>query len=218
MKVEKYNKNIIGIDYVCGDIHGCFMDLENQLNDLKFDTEKDRLFSVGDLTDRGNCSPVAMEYLKQPWFSPVMGNHEDMILQCYKDKTAEKEWHYQNGGDWTKKVDSIWMDEYISLVEKLPLIIQVGEYAILHSAVNPEAQDWNDFVNNITDDDEYSVMWYRSEKMNIQMSGIKKIYAGHTIHSEPVDYGILQDIDTGAFLKYWSNSLKGKLTIKIIGD
>ncbi|MCK5505794.1 MAG: hypothetical protein KAJ10_11560 [Thermodesulfovibrionia bacterium] len=35
----------------------------------------DRMFCVGDLTDRGTESHRAISFLKADWFIPVMGNH-----------------------------------------------------------------------------------------------------------------------------------------------
>jgi hypothetical protein len=45
--------NTAGRDFVCGDIHGCFDELDAALAKLQFDPAVDRLISVGDLVDRG---------------------------------------------------------------------------------------------------------------------------------------------------------------------
>ncbi|MHB1641444.1 MAG: metallophosphoesterase [Acidithiobacillus sp.] len=77
-----------------GDLHGCVEHLRVLLRYVGFDESTDRLFSVGDLVDRGPDSPGALELLKethagvQPWFYPVMGNHDAMLLAVlmqYKD-------------------------------------------------------------------------------------------------------------------------------------
>lgn len=52
MKVKHFTENLQGIDYACGDIHGCFTKLRSVLEAINFDESKDRLFSVGDLVDR----------------------------------------------------------------------------------------------------------------------------------------------------------------------
>ena len=49
----RFGQNPDGRDYVVGDIHGMFHHLEVLLNDIGFDEDCDRLFSVGDLVDRG---------------------------------------------------------------------------------------------------------------------------------------------------------------------
>ncbi|RKX69031.1 MAG: hypothetical protein DRP60_17070 [Spirochaetes bacterium] len=35
--------------------------------------------------------------MKADWFFPVLGNHEDIILQCYRDRESLISWHNQNG-------------------------------------------------------------------------------------------------------------------------
>jgi len=49
----KLPTNQAGKDYVIGDLHGCYELLERLLDAVGFDKSKDRLFSVGDLIDRG---------------------------------------------------------------------------------------------------------------------------------------------------------------------
>ncbi len=45
----------------------------------------DRLLSVGDLIDRGDGSHRCARFLAQPYVHAVRGNHEDMLLDLYKD-------------------------------------------------------------------------------------------------------------------------------------
>src|SRR3546814_1255791 len=45
--------NDIGRDFIVGDLHGCLDLLQAELTRIEFDRSKDRLFSVGDLVDRG---------------------------------------------------------------------------------------------------------------------------------------------------------------------
>lgn len=207
---QKYETNEYGRDFVCGDIHGCFTDLEDGMKRIKFDTKKDRMFCVGDLTDRGPESSRAIHFLKADWFIPVMGNHEDMILQCYRDKEAPVYWHIQNGGEWIRHQSTQWIDEYIYFIEKLPLAIQVGRFGIVHSFV-PKCVGWDDFVTNA---EQYRniILWRRYMKYNEIIEGIEVVFAGHTIHKNPVRFGSVMDIDTGAFLKYW-DGYDGRLTV-----
>ncbi len=207
---QRYEPNANGRDFVCSDIHGCFTDLEDAMIRINFDKLNDRMFCVGDLTDRGPESYRAIHFLKADWFIPVMGNHEEMILQCYRDKETPFYRHNQNGGKWIRNQSSDWIEEYISLIEKLPLVIQVGHCGIVHSLV-PRDISWDDFVQKA---DRYRniVLWRRNRKYNGIIEGIGVIIAGHTIHKDPVQLGSVMDIDTGAFLKYW-DGYDGKLTV-----
>ena len=104
-KVQYLFKNNKGRDFVCGDIHGCFELLEEKLLDVNFDTHRDRLFSVGDIIDRGPDSSKALFYLNQNWFYCIRGNHEQMFLDWCKEDTPvfradAFRFHMHNGGLW----------------------------------------------------------------------------------------------------------------------
>ncbi|MCI4411349.1 MAG: metallophosphoesterase [Thiotrichales bacterium] len=87
-------KNTAGKDYVVGDIHGCFAQLEQVLEMLNFDPTKDRLIAVGDLIDRGDENLEALEYLNKEWFYSIIGNHEAMHI------AQDFDGHYQKGMAW----------------------------------------------------------------------------------------------------------------------
>lgn len=210
MTFQKFNPNENGRDFVCGDIHGCYSDLEEGMREIGFDPAIDRMFTVGDLTDRGPESTRAMHFLKENWFFSALGNHEDMILQCYQDATAPVSWHIQNGGKWIQDESEEWREEYITLIRKLPLVIQVGRYGIVHSTV-PKGISWDNFAR---DAERYRnlVLWRRYKYYNEVIEGIKLVFSGHTINSNPLQLGSVLNIDTGAFKKYRDED-EGRLTI-----
>lgn len=206
---KKYEPNKAGKDFVVGDIHGCFSDLEERLTEIGFDKYKDRLFSVGDLTDRGPESPKALEYIKKDWFIPVMGNHERMVQQVYEEGEP-RYWHYGNGGKWVGGISSSWMEEYLEEIKKLPLVIQVGDFGILHSIC--PTNSWDDLITNLKKYKDL-ILWERDRSViNREVEGVHCIFAGHTIHDEVTAWGNVIDIDTGAFLEHWEG-YDGKLTI-----
>ena len=80
--LHHFDINELGRDFVVGDLHGCIDHFERLLDQIEFDAEKDRMFSVGDLVDRGPDSMACLRLLKEPWFHAVLGNHEDMMLDA----------------------------------------------------------------------------------------------------------------------------------------
>lgn len=60
-----FKQNKHGRDLFVGDIHGNFSLLIHALKHLHFDKYKDRLFSVGDLTDRGEDSLHCLNLAKE---------------------------------------------------------------------------------------------------------------------------------------------------------
>ena len=61
--IQRFTRNTTGRDLIVGDIHGCFGRLANALTLIDFDPARDRLFSVGDLVDRGPDSRQVTDWL-----------------------------------------------------------------------------------------------------------------------------------------------------------
>jgi serine/threonine protein phosphatase 1 len=125
-KIVKFSANTQGIDYVCADIHGHFTLLEARLREVHFDPGKDRLFSLGDLIDRGDESHKALEYLRFPWFHAILGNHEVMLMRAYEsDDPQVYEWWYYWGGDWAKLLKQAQLQAYYDAFKFLPVAIEL---------------------------------------------------------------------------------------------
>jgi len=78
--LQRYSLNTLGRDLVVGDVHGCFSLLDAALKGLEFDPMRDRLFSVGDLVNRGRESAAVLDAVRRHQIKAVRGNHEQMIL------------------------------------------------------------------------------------------------------------------------------------------
>lgn len=131
--------NTVGRDFIVGDLHGCLDLLEAELARIKFEPTKDRLFSVGDLADRGPDSMGCLRLLREPWFYAVRGNHEDMLIayiypaaRPYAFDNPGKVF-FQNGGRWVLDLDAATekelMHDLLPRVVALPYVITVGEEA-----------------------------------------------------------------------------------------
>ena len=63
-RTRTYPENPLGgADFVVGDVHGCFRTLRRAMNAVDFNPERDRLFAVGDLVNRGPHSYEAIDWL-----------------------------------------------------------------------------------------------------------------------------------------------------------
>lgn len=208
MEYRKFEQNENGQDYIVGDIHGCFSDLEQVMENVGFDKSVDRMFSVGDLTDRGPESRRAMDFLREPWFFSVMGNHEDMIIAHWRDHLEPGDLHLMNGGGWLLDETLDWIDEYLGLISNLPLIIQVGEVGILH-ALPPRGVDWSLLIRN-PDLFRESILWERRLDPK-EVRGIDVVVTGHTIGREVRRWENIICIDTGAVKAHLG--MEGRLTV-----
>jgi len=152
--VQRYPLNTRGRDFVVGDIHGCFSMLDAELAARGFDPARDRLFSVGDLVDRGAESPMVLDAVQRHNIRAVRGNHEQGILdwalrndmdptqvQAMRENPSEAiaEWAYHdghtselvyNGGQWFIELycaedNPVKARDIVSYFSTLPYAIEV---------------------------------------------------------------------------------------------
>ena len=129
--------NTKGRDFIVGDLHGCLDLLQAELTRIEFDPTTDRLFSVGDLADRGPDSMGCLRLLCQPWFFAVRGNHENMLIDYCQEvvqpygSNVYAQTFFRNGGGWVRTLDAgsqaELRQELLSRVMSLPYVITVGE-------------------------------------------------------------------------------------------
>ena len=138
--------NALGRDLVVGDLHGHRSLLEVALTSIQFDPSRDRVFSVGDLIDRGPESLATLSLIEQPWFHAVLGNHELMLLNflhCYGSRRHSRKAYASGVGEWIGEALARHRRTVEGLVERtarLPLVIRVeGDvpFNVTHSDLPP---------------------------------------------------------------------------------
>lgn len=132
--IRHFSPNPLGRDLAVGDIHGYFALLQQALDSIDFNPERDRLFSVGDLTDRGPECAKALDWLARPWFHPACGNHDDYV--CRHESCDRENW-IQNGGGWFAQLSQDEQALFAARYRALPLAIEVqtrrGPVGLLHA-------------------------------------------------------------------------------------
>jgi serine/threonine protein phosphatase 1 len=194
-------KNLNGRDFVVGDIHGHLALLQSELEIVGFDKSKDRLFSVGDLIDRGPNSLQCLSLIFEPWFFAVRGNHEQMMfdaLQGENDRMLEL-WMV-NGGAWMNSVDIGLLRALSEKAESMmPVWMELESEGGLVGIVHAEPpEDWA----KIEEENHQNLIWSRTkikQEDKSMISGVLKVYVGHTPVEEPCNFGNTRFIDTGAF-------------------
>jgi serine/threonine protein phosphatase 1 len=202
--VQYHPVNYAGRDFVVGDLHGCVDALRFLLHEIAFDPSRDRLFSVGDLVDRGTQSEEALALLDKPWFYAVLGNHEDALCAVAEGR-LKRQWWYGIGGLWSAKVPEQKLRQYAQQLRTLPLVRVIGSgkerFNVLHAeflGTDPEL-DAGDFSDEVRQ----QLLWGRGLAMGtadpLCQIGLSLTYCGHTPMRELQQFGAQIFIDTGAF-------------------
>lgn len=217
--VKRFPINTAGRDFAVGDIHGHFTLLQQLLDEVGFNPECDRLFSVGDLVDRGPECERALEWLDKPWFHPVRGNHDDFV--CRHSTVDRDNWMY-NGGGWFWGLTREEQTQFADWFCTLPLAIEVetpnGPVGLVHA--DCPFPSWSFLLavlsggssganlRSIKDE----CLWSRDRIEDRDTRGVEDVRAlvvGHTPVSAPLQLGNVFYIDTMG----WRPQRGGKFTL-----
>jgi serine/threonine protein phosphatase 1 len=211
--IKRYEKNPAGRDLIVGDIHGYFKKLAAALVDIDFNPARDRLFSVGDLVDRGPDCDLVLDWLAQPWFHPVKGNHEDMAIR-WPDGNMDPGNYIANGGGWNIGNPPELQREIAESLAALPLAIELETDRGLVGIVHAECpfDNWDRFRAVLNDPEtskstldrvEALAQWARTritDQNDSLVEGVRAVVVGHTPVQAAASLGNVLYIDTGAWL------------------
>jgi serine/threonine protein phosphatase 1 len=201
--IQYFTKNTKGKDYFVGDIHGEISKLYHKLMEVDFDFGSDRLFSVGDLVDRGENSFACLGLVLEPWFSAVQGNHENSAI-CYSQGNMNTDTYRRNGGEWNINLPKETSKAISELLKDLPFMMEIeteyGTIGVVHAEV--ACGDWNSCKDTIARKDVQQVVQWNRDKITFKyeeiVTGIDYVVVGHTPLQRPVKLGNVFYIDTGA--------------------
>lgn len=199
-----FEKNIKGRDFFVGDVHGRFDLLSKCLSSVNFDETCDRVFSVGDLTDRGSNSLQVLKMAGSSWFHPVLGNHESFIINNDSSSAYKKDVWKANGGAWWELISKREKKLAIDLIKKnysltMTVSTEIGDVGIVHADYPRES--WKDNILPLDDLFLRSILWGRKRIMEEDLSKIKDVsivVSGHTPVNSPIIKGNNLYIDTGS--------------------
>jgi serine/threonine protein phosphatase 1 len=210
--VTRYPLNERGRDFVVGDIHGMFSYLEVLLKEAGFREDTDRIFSVGDLVDRGPESDLAVQWLKKPWFHACRGNHEQFALDSVDPEQMDI-WTTYNGGEWWLDLDPVQQQNFRDVFNSLPMVMEVqtgtGTVGVVHADV-PPLLTWEQFVELLESGHHDAIFYALWSRTRIQQhcttspveGNVERIYCGHTPTRRTTLVNNVYYIDTGAVYRY----------------
>jgi bis(5'-nucleosyl)-tetraphosphatase (symmetrical) len=121
--------------YAVGDIQGCYVELRQLLEQIRFDPAQDRLWLVGDLVNRGPGSLEVLRLVKSLGDSAVtvLGNH-DLHLLAVAEGTAEL--HHTDTLDEVLAAPD--RDELLAWLRRQRLLHAEGDYVLVHAGLLPQ--------------------------------------------------------------------------------
>ncbi|MCU1751957.1 metallophosphoesterase [Pseudomonas sp. 6D_7.1_Bac1] len=213
-QVQRFTINTAGRDFAVGDIHGHFTKLQAALDAVGFNPVTDRLFSVGDMVDRGPESADVDVWLAKPWFFAIQGNHEQMAVDAHRlnHKGQASYMHMINGGTWLYGRSTAEQAFYVALFADLPIAIEVMTPAGLVGIVHADCpfDDWGRMLGALEREQgamqrsvQTTCQWSRTRISNGNrngVSGVRAVIVGHTVVSQPAVLGNVYHIDTGGWM------------------
>lgn len=169
--------------FAVGDIHGCSRTFQKMVEVLQLSLA-DTLFLLGDYIDRGPDSKGVLDYLLQLLEAglniyPLLGNHEEMLLNAVADPSARSLW-YGNGGWATMREFGVDSPEaipqrYIDFLAQLPRILTTDDYVFVHAGLDFRALD------PLRDSSPYFMLWERRCRVDpVKLAG-RTLVTGHSV-------------------------------------
>ena len=156
--------------WVIGDIHGCWETLQRLLERIEWKPERDELWLVGDLVNRG---PSSLEVLR--WahehserLVAVLGNHDLHLLARAAGVAEAKE---------EDTLDEVLAapdrDELLGWLRARPLVHRFGPFVMVHGGLMPE---WNiELTSGLAKEVEAQIAGVGGDKM------IRNLYANRKV-------------------------------------
>ncbi|MGB4812045.1 MAG: metallophosphoesterase [Methylophilaceae bacterium] len=201
-----------GRDFAVGDIHGCFSALQRALDHIGFDPQVDRLFSVGDLVDRGPESLEVTHWLDLPWFHAICGNHEQMTWGGALNNPYPGVNHPYHGGEWLYALAAEEQQRIAHRLMALPLVIEVATPAGIVGIVHADcpyddwafmqSEDWQQLseTHPMVDTCLWSIARYQRKYTGV-IRNVRAVIHGHMTVPEMRTLGNVFYIDTGGWKK-----------------
>jgi serine/threonine protein phosphatase 1 len=176
---------------VIGDIHGCFNTLKELVSRIKEKYTDIKIYSVGDLVDRGNFSYEVLDFVMEENIKFTCGNHDIMFYYFVKfpEHPLAKIWLY-NGSENTvtsyrDRFERI--DAHLDEIGKAPLFLNHEDCFISHAGVSkyfkfklpsPILENLDELEAIMKDQisNEHGILWTRDELIDLG----KLQVVGHT--------------------------------------
>lgn len=196
---------------VIGDIHGCYFTLVELYRKIRDKYPDIKIYTVGDLVDRGNHSYEVVKFVMEEKINFIPGNHDYMFYHFFKEPQSvfARSWAF-NGNETTLESyedheSSVF--DHIEFIKQAPLHFDTEDCFITHAGISYQYQSFlpTNFHENLALLEKFiygdykndkGVLWTRDPLLNLG----KLQVVGHT---KQIDITLDEDsqavyIDTGA--------------------
>lgn len=121
--------------YAIGDVQGCMHSLHQLIDKIQFDPNRDRLWFVGDLVNRGPDSLAVLRYVKSLGSSAVtvLGNHDLHLLAVSMGVTG-----LQKKDTFHEVLSAPDCNDLLDWLRHQPLIHQEHGFLLVHAGLLPQ--------------------------------------------------------------------------------
>ncbi|MCM3904859.1 MAG: metallophosphoesterase [Pyrinomonadaceae bacterium] len=185
---------------VVGDIHGCYDELMDLLDQLGFGAS-DRIVAVGDLITKGPKNREVLElFMKDSRFATVIGNHDLALRRLWNGEEVELK-SAQKAANKELEADK---DRFLPFLNSLPFTIDLESHLVVHAGLRPDVELHSQTTEDLTQirtlgEDRESrdgTPWYDV------YDGEKFVLFGHWPAPEPRRGKMALGLDTGCVYGY----------------
>lgn len=205
--------------YAIGDVHGCKKEMMRLLDEIersRSDYEgSTHLVFLGDMVDRGPDSAGVLEHvltarLPADEVTFLMGNHEEIMLDCYNGKAesysswlrfggietlasygVSRETVFSNNFDLSKAMRRAMPPSHISLLRSFKDTLSLGDYLFVHAGIRPGRE--------LEEQSPSDLRWIRTDFLNDKTDHGFTVVHGHTITPNVTRHRNRIGVDTGCF-------------------
>ncbi len=176
---------------VIGDIHGCYYTLTELVKVIKNKYPGIKIYSVGDLVDRGKYSFEVVEFIKNEKILFTPGNHDYMFLYFIEQPSSilGNAWIY-NGSETTTasyEKNAKKIPEHMEFIRNSCLFLNLNDCFISHAGISAYyksklGKNYLDNLEHLSEvvnssiTSEHGILWTRDELINLG----KLQVVGHT--------------------------------------
>ena len=206
--------------YAVGDVHGCLDALNRLLDaideDLTQSEVQSHLIFLGDLVDRGPHSAGVIDRivkgaLPAHRWDCLMGNHEEVMLDCYEGRRETFDLWLRYGGvqtlesyglrtadilapefDVAAAMQAVIPAEHVQFLNSLKNYVQLGDYLFVHAGIRPGVPP--------AEQSSRDLRWIRTGFLDDTSEHGLMVVHGHTIVREVEFRKNRIAVDTGCYL------------------